>query len=98
MKTVSELLNENKHLNGHVCVRYDAASGTVAIEGTAGGLLLLSRLIEAQANRLGNVNVGPTRCLSVIGKAQGFLNTDSVRQLQIHCESQPPAPLDHSEQ
>jgi hypothetical protein len=75
MKSVTELMNENQHLKGHVCIRHDAARDMIVIEATKGGLLFLADVLTAQAHRLGNIeDMTPTRCLSVIRRASGLLS------------------------
>ena len=84
MKTVHELIKENKHLAGQISIRYAKEIDTVSVDATKDGLLFLAKLFEAQANNLGNMAVAPVRCTSIVTKSEGIFADDSVKQLQIH--------------
>ena len=84
MKTVDDLINENKHLAGEISIRYAEEIDTVSIDATKDGLLFLAKIFEAQASNLENMNVAPVRCTSIITRSEGMFANDSVKQLQIH--------------
>jgi hypothetical protein len=89
MKTVHDIITENKNLAGHVHLAYTPEIDTVTIEATREGLLVLAKIFEAQANDLGNMDVMPSHCLSVISKTHGLFAEGSIKQLQIHRASVP---------
>jgi len=89
MKTVHDIITENKNLAGQIRLTYSREIDTVSIEATRDGLLALAKIFEAQASDFGNMDVFPTHCLSIISKSHGLLTDDSVKQLQIHRGSEP---------
>lgn len=89
MKTVNDIITESKHLAGHIRITHSREIDTVSIEATRDGLLALAKIFEAQASDLGNMDVMPSHCLSIISKSDGLFTDDSVKQLQIHCVSRP---------
>ena len=88
MKSVQQLLTENKVLTGHLLIRvFDGTQ--FHIQGPPDGFRFFAQLLMAQADGLGNFAQGCTTNLKNGDGTTGFmLSPDSFSFVQLHCHNQ----------